>query len=164
MIHLLVGDGKGKTTSSIGMSIRAAGHGKKVLFVQFLKDDRSGEVNILRMVPEITVLHAEDDYGFLFQMTQEQKVKMAEEYDMLLNRILKSNAFMIVLDEVIHALNAGLVKKEKLLQIMQKNSEIVLTGRDAPEWVKDMADYYSDIWKIKHPFDKGKEARVGIEF
>lgn len=164
MIHLLVGDGKGKTTSAIGMSIRAAGHDYRVLFVQFLKDDSSGEVGVLRKVPGITVLHAENDYGFLFQMTQEQKNEAAREYDALLDKALQSDAFLIVLDEVIHALNAGLVKKKKLLQVMRKDSEVVLTGRNAPEWILKMVDYHSHIRKIKHPFDRGVEARVGIEF
>lgn len=163
MIHILVGDGKGKTTSSIGMSIRAAGHGFKVLFIQFLKDDSSGEVTILRKIPEITVLHAVNDYGFIFQMTEEQKKKAAREYDRLLDKALQSNAFLIVLDEVLHALNAGLVSKDRLQKVMQKEVEVVLTGRNAPEWILNKADYYSDVTKIKHPFDKGVDARIGIE-
>lgn len=164
MIHVYVGDGKGKTTASIGLSVRAAGHGFKVLFMQFLKDDSSGEIDVLRSIPGIEVVHCPVDHGFIFQMTEDQKRETAEEYDKMLDKAITSDAFLIVLDEVIHALNAGIIDREKLEQVMDKESELVLTGRDAPEWITDRADYVSDIQKNKHPYDRGIQARVGIEF
>ena len=164
MIHVYVGDGKGKTTAAVGLSVRAAGHGFKVLFMQFLKDDSSGEIDVLRRVPEIEVVHCPVNYGFTFQMSEEQKRETAEEYDKMLDRAIDSDAFLIVLDEVIHALNAGMIIKEKLERVLDKDCEIVLTGRDAPEWIVDRADYISDVRKIIHPYDKGVQARIGIEF
>lgn len=164
MIHVYVGDGKGKTTASVGLSVRAAGHGFKVLFMQFLKDDSSGEVEVLRQIPGIEVVHCPVNYGFTFQMTEEQKRETTEEYDRMLDKAIASDAFLIVLDEIIHALNAGLIDEKKLERVLDKECEIVLTGRDAPEWLADRVDYFTNVQKIKHPYDKGVQARIGIEF
>lgn len=164
MIQVYIGEGKGKTTASIGLSIRAAGHGFNVLFMQFLKDDSSGEISVLRSISGIEVIHCPVNYGFTFQMTEDQKKETALEYDKMLDKAIEADAFLIVLDEAIHALNAGLINQEKLERLLHKNCEIVLTGRNAPEWLTDRADYVSDIQKIKHPYDKRVQARVGIEF
>lgn len=164
MIQLYVGDGKGKTTASIGLSIRAAGHGFKVLFIQFLKDDSSGEISVLRSIPGIEVILCPVNYGFTFQMTVDQKKETAQEYDKMLDKAIKTDVFLVVLDEVVHALNAGMIGREKLERLLDKNCEIVLTGRNAPEWLTARADYVSNIQKIKHPYDKGVQARAGIEF
>lgn len=164
MIQVYIGEGKGKTTASIGLSIRAAGHGFNVLFMQFLKDDSSGEISVLRSISGIEVIHCPVNYGFTFQMTEDQKKETTLEYDKMLDKAIEADVFLIVLDEAIHALNAGLINQEKLERLLHKNCEIVLTGRNAPEWLTDRADYVSDIQKIKHPYDKRVQARVGIEF
>lgn len=164
MIQIYVGEGKGKTTASIGLSIRAAGHGYKVLFLQFLKDDSSGEISVLRAVPGLKLMHCPVNYGFTFQMTEEQKKETAQEYRKMLDKAIGAEAFLIVLDEAIHALNAGLIDREQLERLLEKNCEIVLTGQDAPEWLVHRADYVSDVKKVRHPYDKGVQARVGIEF
>lgn len=164
MIQVYVGDGKGKTTASVGLSVRVAGHGFRVLFVQFLKDDSSGEIEALRRIPGIEIVHCPVNYGFTFQMTEDQKKETIKEYDKMLDRAIASDVFLIVLDEIFHAINAGMIKKEKLERVLDKDCEIVLTGRDAPEWILDRSDYVSDIRKTKHPYDKGVQARVGIEF
>ena len=164
MIHVYEGDGKGKTTASVGLSIRAAGHGFKVLFIQFLKDDSSGEISVLKSIDGITVAHCPVNYGFTFLMSEEQKRETAKEYDKLLDYAVHSDASLIVLDEVLYAFNAGLIDETRLRKILDLKCEIVLTGRDAPEWLVARADYVSDIKKIKHPFDKGIPARIGIEY
>lgn len=164
MIQVYVGDGKGKTTASIGLSVRAAGHGFTVLFMQFLKDDSSGEVSILRSIPGIEVIHCPINYGFTFRMTEGQKKETAREYGKMLDKAIGSDAFLIVLDEAIHALNAGMIDREKLAKLLTKDCEIVLTGRDAPGWLINRADYVSSVQKVKHPYDKGVWSRVGIEF
>ena len=164
MIHVYVGEGKGKTTASIGLSVRAAGHGLKVLFIQFLKDDSSGEVLVLRSIPSIEVIHCKVNYGFTFKMTEDQKKETSKEYGKMLNRAIESEAFLIVLDEAIHALNEELIDRDQLELLLKKNCEIVLTGRNAPKWLTDRADYISNVQKVKHPYDKGMQARVGIEF
>lgn len=164
MIHVYVGDGKGKTTASIGLSIRAAGHGYKVLFMQFLKDDKSGEVSLLRLIPGIIVAHCPVNYGFTFQMDVAQRNETIQIYDEMIDQAIESTAFLIVLDEIIHALNAGMIDRKKLEKVLNKECEIVLTGSEAPDWLVARADYVSNVHKIKHPYDKGFQAREGIEF
>lgn len=82
----------------------------------------------------------------------------------MLDKAIESEVFLIVLDEIIHALNAGMIGREKIEKILNKDCEIVLTGRDAPIWLINRADYVSEIKKCKHPYDEGVQARVGIEF
>ena len=121
MVHIYVGDGKGKNTASIGISIRAAGHGLSVLFVQFLKNDSSGEISVLRSISGITVLHCPVNFGFFPLMTKEQIAETAEEYDKMLDYSLSADADLIILDEVIHALNLGMIDRKKLEIILDKN-------------------------------------------
>ena len=164
MIHVVIGDGKGKTTSAVGLTIRAAGHGFSVLFMQFLKNDQSGEISILKTIDGVTVKHSPVHYGFTFQMTPEQLMETAEEYAKLVDFAKSSKADMIVLDEVLHALSAGLVKKEQLESLLVTEQEIVLTGHEAPEWLIHRADYVTQVQKVKHPFDLGVLGRLGIEY
>ena len=164
MIHIIIGDGQGKTTSSVGLAVRSAGYGLSVLFIQFLKDSSSGEIQILKKIPEVTVAHAPVNYGFSYQMTADQLSDTAKEYEKLMNKAILSDASLIVLDEVIHALNAGLVSEDQLRKVLGKKTEIVLTGRNAPGWLQEKADYVSEIRKIKHPYDRGISARRGIEY
>lgn len=164
MIHIIIGEGKGKTSASVGLSIRAAGHGYSVLFIQFLKDDSSGEIEILKNIPGIKVVHAPISYGFTYQMSEKQLKVTAVEYNRMLDIAAAADVFLVVLDEAIHALNAGLIDKKRLDKLLDKDEEIVLTGREAPDWLIAKADYVSNIQKIKHPFDRGIRARAGIEF
>lgn len=163
MIHLIEGDGKGKTSAAVGMCVRAIGHGWKVLFVQFLKEDSSGEIEVLRRLGVVTI-HCPINYGFYFQMTEEQKQAIVTEYQKMIELAISSDAQLIVLDEAIHAINFGLISRSKIEAVLEKNAEIVLTGRDAPKWLFDVSDYISDIKKVKHPYDKGVQARTGIEY
>ena len=164
MIHVITGDGKGKTSSAVGMVVRAAGHGYPVLFIQFLKDNSSGEIAVIRSIPGIDVFHSSVNHGFLFQMTEEQKAETGRECERMLDIALESDAFLIALDEVLHVLNAELIAREKLEKVLEKTCEIVLTGYDSPNWLMEKADYVSNIQKIKHPFDRGTQSRIGIEF
>lgn len=164
MIHLIIGDGKGKTSASVGMAMRSAGHGWSVLFIQFLKGDSSGEINAIKSIPNVTVMHSQVNYGFVYQMTKEQLEETTEECERLMHIAITSNAKLVILDEVIHAYNAGMINRTQIEKILEKNVEIVLTGEDAPDWLLDKADYVSRVAKIKHPYDKGIKAREGIEF
>ncbi len=166
MIHIIKGDGKGKTSAAIGMCVRAVGHSWKVLFVQFLKDNSSGEIEPLRRLG-VKTLHCPVNYGFLFQMTEEQKREKKTEYQKMMEEATSSDAQLIVLDEVIHAVKFGMVTREQIERVLEKGTKIVLTGRDSPDWLIGLADYVSDIQKVKHPYDRGDrgiQTRVGIEF
>ena len=164
MIHVIEGDGKGKTSSAVGLAIRASGHRMPVLFIQFLKDGSSGEIEVMKKIEEITILFSPNNYGFVYQMTNDQLEKTAIEYEKMMNDAIEADVQIIILDEVFHAMNAGLIKEKQILELLNKDVEIVLTGRNAPQWILERADYISYIEKRKHPYDCGVEARIGIEY
>lgn len=170
LIHIYCGNGKGKTTACLGLTIRCAGHGNKVLFVQFLKSRSTGELNSLELLPNIEVLRGKETKKFTFQMTAEEKQEVLREHEQLFTRIKtklnQENVQLLVLDEIIGACNTGVFDENQLLDFLKtkpQGLEVVLSGRDpSPELLK-LADYVSEICKRKHPFDKGVPARTGIE-
>lgn len=171
-IQIYTGDGKGKTTAAIGQSIRAAGSGIPVLFVQFLKDGTSSEMNILKNLPNIQVDYATENFGFYKTMTDETKQKAQTAYTRLLLRNIQlvmqaEKRMLLVLDEIMAAYQFGFIEKELFLEFLSKKPEqleIVMTGRNPPKELLDIADYITVMQKEKHPFDKGIKAREGIEF
>lgn len=164
MIHIITGDGKGKTSSAVGMTIRMSGYNKKILFAQFLKGSDSGEINILSSLSNITVMRLSKNYGFLNTMSTDEKEQIKKEHNQMLNHAISNSFDMIVLDEAIPAMNFNVLDKELLFNVLKKDCEIVLTGRDADERLIERADYISEIKKIRHPFDSGIPARKGVEF
>ncbi len=169
MVHLYCGDGKGKTTAAVGLSVRAAGNGLKVLFVQFLKGRRTGEIEILREIPGVQVLRADASEKFTFQMDSSERDALRKADDLMLRRVIheSSDADLIVLDEAVAAVEKDLLDEALLRSFIEERgteAEIVLTGRMPEPWMIETADYVTDMEKIKHPYDIGEEARKGIEF
>ena len=169
LIHLYCGDGKGKTTAAVGLAIRAAGAGKKVLFTQFYKNGSSSEVPVLREIENIETMHCPVSYGFYKNMSETQKMQAKHDYGVLLDDVLKKAESMevLVLDEVVSACNHGTVSENKIVAFLENKPqwlEVVLTGREPSPRLMELADYISEIKKIKHPFDKGIAARKGVEF
>ena len=169
-IHIYCGDGKGKTTAALGLALRAAGRGRKVLISRFLKTEDSGEVPVLRNIPGIEVMPCQKTFGFTFQMSDQEKKEAARYYEELFQKAwdqAEQEGFdMLVLDEMMAALSAGFVKEEQLLGRLQNRPEgleVVMTGRNPSERLVEAADYVSEIRKVKHPFDRGVGARTGIE-
>ncbi|HIZ43673.1 MAG TPA: cob(I)yrinic acid a,c-diamide adenosyltransferase [Firmicutes bacterium] len=174
LIQIYCGDGKGKTTAAIGQAVRSAGAGLSVIFSRFLKTEDSGELAILKEVPGITMVPCRKSFGFFFQMTEAEKQEAAQVYQEVLDRAvsLASEAAgegdtLLVMDEIIATYRYGLVDREKLTAFLRdkpENLEVVMTGRDPAQELVSLADYVSEIKKIKHPFDRGICARRGIEF
>lgn len=167
-VHLYCGDGKGKTTCSMGLLVRVAGSGKRVLLYQFMKDNSSSERKILSHIPNITVLPGDEKVMFTFQMTKEQKEQKKTENDAMLNKIfgMMKDYDMVVLDEAIYAIGSGVLSEEIVFDVLDhrpENVEIVLSGRGPSDELIQRADYVSEIKKIKHPFDQGVKSRMGIE-
>ncbi|WP_293727332.1 cob(I)yrinic acid a,c-diamide adenosyltransferase [uncultured Phascolarctobacterium sp.] len=170
LIHIYCGNGKGKTTACLGLTIRCAGHGNKVLFVQFLKSRPTGELNSLELLPNIEVLRGKETKKFTFQMTAEEKQEVLREHEQLFAKIqtklTEENVQLLVLDEIIGACNTGVFDENQLLDFLKtkpQRLEVVLSGRDPSPELLELADYVSEICKRKHPFDKGIPARTGIE-
>lgn len=170
-IHIYCGDGKGKTSAALGLAVRAAGRGKKVLLVRFLKNDDSGELAVLHAIPQVNIFPCERTFGFVFRMTGEEKKAAALFYrDYFAGACRKAveEAYDIVIfDELIGACNYQMVPEAdicKFLEERPQTMEVVLTGRDPKEALTAAADYVSEIKMIKHPYTKGLKAREGIEY
>ncbi|MEG0368952.1 MAG: cob(I)yrinic acid a,c-diamide adenosyltransferase [Hungatella sp.] len=170
-IHIYCGDGKGKTTAAIGLAVRAAGRGQRVLIARFLKTDDSGEVLSLARIPQITLLPCEKTFGFYRQMTDIQKAEAADYYQSLLleacEKASTDSCRLLILDEILAVCHYGLVQSRTLLDFLKKKPkdlEVVLTGRNPSDELLEAADYVSEIQKKKHPYDRGISAREGIEY
>ena len=169
-IHIYCGDGKGKTTTGMGLCVRAAGYGYRVLIYQFMKNNSTSERKILENVPNIRIVDALECEKFSFQMTEEEKKERKEFYEnqfRMLTKMACEEAFDVVFfDELIYTIGAGLFSENLLLDFLKnkpKELEVILTGQGPSSNLIEAADYVSEIRKIKHPFDKGMPSRKGIE-
>lgn len=172
LIHIYTGDGKGKTTAAIGAGIRACGRGRKVLMVQFLKGIDTGEILALKKLePSFVLKRSDKKIKFVWEMDEKEKAAAASYQNELLeyvcHEIAGNNFDFIILDEIMAAVNLGFIKEveiEKLLDGKPEQTEIILTGRDAPLSFIKRAAYVSEIKKVKHPMDEGVKARRSIEY
>lgn len=168
LIHIYCGDGKGKTTAAVGLSVRCAGRGGKVLFFQFLKGDKSGERHILELIDGIDVEKGAEIMKFVWNMTDEEKSDAKDFYAKKFDEICeKSSGYdMLVLDEIIPSLKYNFVTLDRLMLFLKtkpRHLEVILTGRDPDEKLIEIADYVTEMKKIKHPFDLGITMREYVE-
>lgn len=169
LIHVYCGDGKGKTSAAIGLMIRAAGRKKRILLVRFLKNEDSGELFILDRISEISRIRMPEGYGFYWTLTEEEKVRMKEDYRKVWDEIEKQakDYEILVMDEFAAAFAHGLIPQERALEFLRERPEsleVVLTGRNPDDRICELADYISEIHAVKHPFGQGIPAREGIEY
>lgn len=170
MIHLYVGDGKGKTTAALGLAIRALGAGNRVLIAQFLKGRNTSELTPLRSLG-IEIFRTEAITTFTFDMTDEEKRLAAKNCDCCFSKVEAAIAAkeydMLVLDEVVDAVNAGMLPLERLLSLLKNRDpslEIVMTGRNPKDEIVAAADYLTVMTSLKHPYQHGVKSRPGIEY
>ena len=163
MLHLYFGSGKGKTTAAAGLALRALGHGKKVVVVQFLKDGTSGEIEPLRRLG--AAVFACPNAKFTWLMTPQEKAAALAHNTQTLEAALQMPCELLILDEACAALRAALLP-EALLQkaVLNAPDEVVLTGRDPADWMLQNADYITEFTARRHPYEKGIPAREGIEY
>ena len=191
MVHVYCGNGKGKSTTSIGLCARAAGNDIPVLLVQFLKDDTSGELKVLNNLSNVQIMHSDKFFGFTWNMTEAELKEQAEIFDRMLGMVStwideklqevgkltevdqnhgKKNGIklLVILDEIIPAIDCKLVEESVLFKLMDsynmEDVEFVLTGRNPSEELKSRADYISCIEAVRHLYEKGITARQGVEY
>lgn len=169
LIHIYCGDGKGKTSAALGLAVRAAGSGLKVTIVRFLKNNRSGEVEVLKNIRGIQVISCEKEFGFSWNMTPEIRKEAEDYYTGLFKQAWEMNTGqdVLVLDEICGAADLGFVSQElvrKALENKPEGLEVVMTGRNPAPVLMEMADYVTEMKMIRHPYEKGIDARKGIEY
>ncbi|MEA3557676.1 MAG: cob(I)yrinic acid a,c-diamide adenosyltransferase [Candidatus Thermoplasmatota archaeon] len=167
-VQVYTGDGKGKTTASIGLGIRASGAGSRVRMIQFMKGRRYSEIDAIENIPNFEVSqHGRDE--FVSKENPEQvDIDLARKgFETAKEIILAGEHDLVILDEINVAVDFGLLNIEEVLELVRsrpENIEIILTGRYAPREFIDGADLVTEMKEIKHFYQKGVEARKGIEF
>lgn len=170
LVHLYVGDGKGKTTAAVGLVVRFLGMGGTALFCQFLKARPTGEIAPLQQLGA-EVRRAKTSEKFFFQMDDAEKAQVRESHGECLSQAAVDAASgrygLIVLDEVVDAVNCGAVGLAALLALLEgrhPTTEVVLSGRNPDPAIVAAADYYTEFVCRSHPYKKGIPSRPGVEY
>jgi cob(I)alamin adenosyltransferase len=169
MLHLYMGNGKGKTTAAIGLCIRASGQGLRVVFAQFLKGGTTGERHSLAGIDNIIMLPVPSSIKFVRDMTTEEFSECRRQTMRLFRDAcqLSISADLLVLDELAGAVSTGLADEAEVLAFIANRPdslEVVITGRDPTPQLIEKADYITAMACVRHPYEKGIAARRGIEY
>lgn len=170
-VQVYTGDGKGKTTAALGLGMRAVGRGLKVLMVQFLKGTPTGELeSIKKLDPNFKYLRFGQTTKFVFQMNDHEKRGLADKIKdelVSLDEYLRADQWdILILDEILGSIHAGLVPLDWVLKFIDtkpEGMELVLTGRNLPAEIAQRADLITEMRAVKHYMDAGVMARKGIE-
>ena len=171
LVLINTGNGKGKTTAALGTAIRHAGYGRKVLVLQFIKGTwHYGEMDALALIPQITFERSGMGfYKILDDKYPEEVHKQAAAAGLTRARhAVSSGEFsLVVLDEIIYAIDEGLLALPDVLDMMalrRPDVSVILTGRNAPAELIEIADTVTEMKEIKHPFQQGVLALKGIDY
>ena len=181
LVHVITGDGKGKTTSSLGLALRAIGNSLTVHMIQFLKSGFTGElysakklgfeieqfgVDALKEKQKHLQEFADKTGSFVFQPDIKEKDAAMEGWEHAKNVIKSNNYDVVILDEINCVLEKKLIPLNEVLEMVKEHGkvELIFTGRDAPKELMDAADYVNIVQRVKHPWQKGIVARRGIEY
>jgi cob(I)alamin adenosyltransferase len=166
-IQLFTGHGKGKTTAAIGAAMRAAGDGKTVFIAQFVKGIPYSELNSLKLIPQIEIKQYGLDCFIIKKPTQKDMEAAQKGLEEVTGLIRNKSYDMVILDEICIALHYKLIPTKSIIQILNEKPaemEIILTGRYAPKELIKSADLVTEMKEVKHYYNKGIQARKGIEF
>lgn len=166
-VHVYTGNGKGKTTAAIGLAIRAAGAGLRVLFVQFIKGASSSEITALKMFSDQISVRQYGRGRFIKGEPCREDVEAAVRGLAEIKQALSDRGYdVVVLDEANIAIQCDLFPLDKLVELIAckpPDVEMVITGRYAHPFLVDCADVVTEMKEVKHYYQKGIMARVGIE-
>ena len=171
MLIINTGNGKGKTTAAIGQIIRALGHGHKVCLIQLFKGESFyGEQKILAKLDGLDFFSFAKEHPYCIKNVtlEEAAGKCKAAFDKLMELANSSKRYdLVVLEEFNIALRDKFMDENNTVDLIKKlaeKSDVVVTGRGAPQELMDVADLVTEMKEIKHPFNKGVQARKGIEF
>ena len=168
LVHIYTGDGKGKTTAAIGLAVRAVGRGWRTAVIHFLKAQTTGEdIAAARLQPQLSAMSFGCDTMVDPSSPAPEDIAAAEDGLQHSQSIISDGEHdLVILDEICLAVAWNLLKLDDVIAMIETRPpgvEIVLTGREADRRLIELADYVTDMRCVKHPFDKGIEAREGIE-
>ncbi|MCX6772033.1 MAG: cob(I)yrinic acid a,c-diamide adenosyltransferase [Candidatus Micrarchaeota archaeon] len=185
LVHVITGDGNGKTTSAVGIAVRAASRGMRVVFIQFLKGGLSSELPALEKLGVAVVsctkhcLHQKEHEAMLlekghvtfcrdcFAINGMDRVLVTAAFEKAKRMCAGGEYGLVVLDEIFWAMKEGLVSEADVLSLIKSRAlgcELILTGRGATRAIEEASDYVTYVKKEKHPFDKGIVSRCGIDY
>lgn len=170
LVQVYTGNGKGKTTASLGLAMRATGHNHRVIIIQFMKGSSNyGELKAAeRLSPQLTIRQFGLETFVSKDNPSAEDIKEAQRgLEAAREVIFGGNYDLVILDEINVALDYNLIPLDEVLQFIKDKPaalELVLTGRYAHEQIIEAADLVSEINLVKHPFYNGVDAREGIEF
>jgi len=183
LVHVVTGDGKGKTTSSLGLAVRALGSNLRVYMIQFLKSGTTGELyTIKNHLPGMKIIQFGVDAvkerqqkldqfrdkgsKFVFNPDEAEKEAAMLGFQHAKNIIDSGDYDLVILDEINVVLDKVLIPIKDVLDLIEAHGKIELyfTGRDAPQEIIEKADYVNIVKSVKHPWQKGIKARKGIEY
>ncbi|MCE5322586.1 cob(I)yrinic acid a,c-diamide adenosyltransferase [bacterium] len=171
LVHVYTGEGKGKTTAALGIALRAAGWGLKVCIIQFIKGYSDiGEAVFARQFPDKLTLKqfAADSSRCIDKQKVSKRKRETENAMAYAEEIVSNDAFdLVILDEINNAAHCNLIGVSRILRLIAnkpEHLELILTGRNAAPEVIEAADYVTEMKQIKHPFERGIQARKGIDY
>lgn len=167
-VQIYTGNGKGKTTAALGLITRAVGNNFKIFFCQFMKGTDYGEIKTIASFP--TVKHERYGRGVFIRkkelVTEEDIKLMRNGYESLKNALLSKEYDIVVADEIFVGLRFELITIEEIIFLIKnkpEQTELILTGRNAPDEIIELADLVTEMKEVKHYFKQGVYARKGIE-
>lgn len=174
LVQVFWGNGKGKTTSSLGTALRACGNGYTVHMIQFMKngadsleDQIPGEIKALAQFPTFTFKRFGTG-GWIIKKPTEAQITAVKDALNYVKESLNKEYDIIIADEILYAIQLGLLTEDEVIKLIDekpKNKELILTGSHLPyPRIFERADLVTEIKKVKHPYDKGILARKGLEF
>ena len=168
LLQVYTGDGKGKTTASLGLALRAIGHGMKVCMIQFMKNsDIYGEVRLAEKMPGLTIIPVGRHDFVNLKNPEAIDIELAVAGWETAKDIIGSQQYdIVILDEINVALSCGLLDQATVIPFLssQKGTvEVVTTGCWAPQELLDVADLVTEMKNIRHPYSKGVDSREGID-
>ncbi len=166
-VQVYTGDGKGKTTAAIGLAIRALGAGWRVFIAQFLKSGEYSEHKALAQFSDHLTIKTYGRNVFIKGEPEEEDRRLAQEaYQKIAEIVASGQHRLVILDEANVAVHYGLITVEQILDLIDRRAEgveLLITGRYAHSRLIERADLVTEMLEIKHYFERGIKARVGVE-